>query len=244
MTFMLAVSGKKQSGKDTLVSNLSPILQTAGSVEYFTFADQLKKFLVEGMGLDHSSTWGTDEEKNRLTPYMWDKLPYEIRRSNARRGSKEPRTGQMSGREIMQVFGTDIMREFFDEKIWVNACFRAIERSKPVFALLPDMRFPSELNPWIDRGGYIIRLTRDVSGGDAHPSEVALDGNDWSSYPSQVLVIPADATKTECLCLSLNWLRPRIENYFSTSSDAEESVYRFEQAAAQAVVQALRISDE
>lgn len=224
MSFMLAVSGKKQSGKDTLVSYLNPIFQAAGQVEYFTFADQLKKFLVEGMGLDRSSVWGSDKEKNALTDYVWDNLPYEIRRANAKPGSNEAKSGPMSGREIMQVFGTDIMRNFFDDKIWVNACFRAIRAADVDFALLPDMRFPSELDPWINRNGYIIRLMRDVSQGDAHSSEVALDYCDWDRFGNQVLVVPADATKRECLQLALEWLTPLIEDYLADYTDADTRI--------------------
>lgn len=233
MPFMLAVSGKKQSGKDTLVRYLNPIINAAGRVEYFSFADQLKKFLIDAMGIDYSSVWGSDEEKNKPTNYFWDKLPYDIRRSNAKPGTYEARTGPMSGREIMQVFGTNIMRELFDDKIWVNACFRDIQSRNPDFALLADMRFPSELSPWVSNNGFIIRLLRDVSNGDSHSSETALDYFDWDQFGDKVLIIPPEATKRECLEMSLKWLMPFVEKYLTDYSDAEQRILLFRQAANQ-----------
>lgn len=240
MPFMLAVSGKKQSGKDTLVSYLNPIMKAAGRVEYFSFADQLKKFLIEGMGIDPSSVFGSNEEKNRPTNYFWDKLPYDIRRSNARPGTNEARTGPMSGRELMQVFGTNIMRELFDDRIWVNSCFRNIKSNNPDFALLADMRFCSELEPWISSNGFIIRLLRDVSNGDTHPSETALDYFDWDQFGDRVLTVPPEATKKECLEMSLGWITPFIESYLGDYDNAESRITAFREA----VQQSIRIDNE
>lgn len=72
-------------------------------------------------------------------------------------------SGLISARELMQLFGTDLMRRIFSDKIWVNSCISAIERENPDVALIPDMRFPSEFNPLMDNNAYIIRLMRDVS---------------------------------------------------------------------------------
>ena len=179
------------------------------------------------MGLEPSSVWGSNEDKNRPTSYVWDKLPYEIRKANAFPGTTEARTGPMSGREIMQVFGTDIMREFFDDKIWVNSCFRAITTVDPDFALLPDMRFPSELDPWIKEGGYIIRLMRDVSEGDKHSSETALDDWDWAQYGDRVLLVPEDASKEQCASIAIEWLAPLIDDYLADYSDYSSRMEAF-----------------
>lgn len=206
MYFTIAVSGKKQSGKDTLVDFLYPIFSSSGTVESFSFADELKKFLITGLGLMHEGLYGTNEQKNELTEYLWENLPYEIRMSNAITGTNEARKGPMSNREIMQVFGTDIMRNYFDDKIWVNSCFRSIEKSGVDVAFIPDMRFPSELNPWIEKDGLIIRLMRDVSEGDSHSSETALDGWDWEQYGDSVLVIPEDTDIEGCRKITLEWL--------------------------------------
>lgn len=230
MYFTIAVSGKKQSGKDTLVDFLDPIFSSSGTVESFSFADELKKFLITGLGLKHEGLYGTNEQKNELTEYLWDNFPYEIRRSNALNGSNEPRSGPMTNREIMQVFGTDIMRSYFDDKIWVNSCFRSIEKSGVDVAFVPDMRFPSELNPWIEQDGLIIRLMRDVSEGDSHSSETALDGWDWEQYEDRVLVVAEDASINECRKLVLQWLIFHAENFLAGREDYFEKLAVLEEA--------------
>jgi len=84
-------------------------------------------------------------------------------------------TGFMTARSIMQIVGTDIFRNFFDDNIWVNATLRNIEKSDARVILISDVRFPSEVTSLIDEGGYVIRLLRDVCETDSHSSETALD---------------------------------------------------------------------
>lgn len=250
MTFILAASGKKQSGKDTLLNGIRPLLEARGVVKSYSFADELKKFLVTGMGLRHEQVWGTDADKNTLTEYNWEDMPKFIRWDFNGRWYRKPdgteaqlentdtalgkvdtavgtetafwylsyradhqptrlKTGKMTARELMQVFGTDIMRRMFSDRIWVNSFFRAVERDKPDVALIPDMRFPSELTPLVEGGAHIIRLMRDIGSKDQHPSETALDGWDWSPY-ERALVIPADATIESCRQTATDWLTKRL----------------------------------
>tara|TARA_B100000614_G_scaffold262909_1_gene300925 strand:+ start:425065 stop:425871 length:807 start_codon:yes stop_codon:yes gene_type:complete len=244
MTFILAVSGKKQSGKSTLVDFLVEWFENEGLiVKAYSFADSLKEFLVNAMGLRPEQVYGTDAEKNSLTDYRWETLPLKVRWQNsgkpaetflrAHEGnyamhpggkemawaafvkshwqtiSKDLRTGPMSGREMMQVFGTDIMREMFDDRIWVNATFRSICKDDPDIALIPDLRFPSEIRGLEENDGYIIRLTRDVSGGDPHPSETALDDFDWDKISHQdgmARVVPAEASIEDVRAAALNFI--------------------------------------
>lgn len=245
MTLILAVSGKKQSGKDTLLKNLRPYLDQIGEVKYYTFADELKNFLITGMGLRHEQVWGTDAEKNTLTEYYWEGLPeyirwefggqcvrkyedqdvisryyckpsmvektyWEIFYTSAIGRPVDLKIGKMTARELMQLFGTNLMRCMFSDRIWVNSLFRAVERDNPSVAIIPDMRFPSEFAPIYERGGFIIRLTRDVSNGDQHPSEIALDSWCWSQY-DRVLVVPADVTIDSCRDLSISWLKKQMD---------------------------------
>lgn len=245
MTFILAASGKKQSGKDSLLSGIRPFLEQMGSVRTYSFADELKIFLINGMGLRWEQVWGTDEQKNSLTEYQWENMPQFIRwdfngrwmssdlgcqmiqmdrldkaidiekafwdTANHPKGYSPAnlKNGFMTARELMQVFGTDLMRRMFTDQIWVNACMRGIARDKPAVALIPDLRFPSEFRPFYSIGACIVRLMRDVSKGDQHPSETALDGWQWDQY-ERVLVIPPDATIENCRQMTLDWLTKRI----------------------------------
>ena len=83
MTTVIGFSGKKQSGKDTLLANIKPMLQ--GSVKQYNFADGLKNFLIDVMGLRYEQVWGTEEQKNSKTTYLWENLPDFIRWENGGR---------------------------------------------------------------------------------------------------------------------------------------------------------------
>lgn len=258
MTVILGFSGKKKSGKDTLLNNIRPLLN--GVVKKYSFADGLKNFLVDVMGLRPEQVWGTDEEKNTKTSYLWENLPEFVRWENGGRWveycgtieqqlpffenamsstnkfsperiywglkSKDEvcspiklKSGSMTGREIMQVLGTDMCRRMFSQFIWVHSTFRAIEKDNVDFAIIPDLRFPSELQGVKAAKGLVVRLLRDVSYGDEHPSETSLDNYDWSFLGSNVVLVPnnlgIDATKE----FVWNWLSDKLEKTDERSSE-------------------------
>jgi hypothetical protein len=99
-------------------------------------------------------------------------------------------------RKLLQVIGTDALRNVVHENIWVNALmadyvektnhnFR-VPREEYVNAIYPnwiitDMRFPNEMEAVEKRGGITIRVNRD-NGTRAidlnpHPSETSLDSH-------------------------------------------------------------------
>jgi len=189
---VIGVSGKKQSGKNTLCNCLYEYFTEKYGSEHvliLSFADALKqKVCKDVLGLTEEQVNGTDEQKNSPTMYKWENLPHDIRYHNRlgeRRASNGEiceyilPTGFMTAREIMQTVGTDIFREYFDDNIWVNATLREIEKSKAQVILISDVRFPSEVTSMIDRGAYVIRLLRDICETDSHSSETALDDFDF-----------------------------------------------------------------
>jgi len=219
MTIIIGVSGKKQSGKSCLCEYLTDrywAKEKFGSIKVYSFADPLKRFCIYGMGLSEAQCYGSDEDKNTFTEYSWDTLPLEIRNEfgkkeaikvqvggweNKEFGGMEwcprsmdsfeikPRTGLMTSREVLQIFGTNIMRKMFSDKIWVNAAISLIRRESPKIAFIADARFKSEIEALMnDDNGYVIRLTRKVSE-DSHPSETELDDYDFSQLGDRCLVI-------------------------------------------------------
>jgi hypothetical protein len=114
----LVMSGKKQVGKDTAANFAKDILNKHGlSVTISAFAEPIKQFCNEVLGISYELMNGTDEQKNSLTEYLWDNMPIDIRLRHYKKtflGCKLSRKGPMTVREVMQVFGTDICRTYFD----------------------------------------------------------------------------------------------------------------------------------
>ncbi len=179
-----------------------------------SFADNLKGFCVDTLGLSHNQCYGTDDEKGTLTDYFWENVHSYLRwkfgsrkmkRSDLRQplffGTSNPKelfdsyissigegwrpvdikSGPMSGREIMQIFGTDLVRETFGN-VWASATIRKIKKSAKSLSVITDNRFPNEVKAVLrEPKGTIIRLTRSPFGTkDLHPSEASLDGYDWN----------------------------------------------------------------
>lgn len=200
-TLIIGASGKKQSGKNTMCDGLEEWIKVkyGENCKTYSFADALKeKVCMEVMGLTREQCYGSDEDKNTLTSYTWERLPYEVREEN-HLGYEQLSTwswmhkilpkGQMTAREVMQVVGTDIFRKYFDDSIWVNATFRSIQKESYPFALISDVRFPSEVEGIVKENGFVIRLLRDVCEADSHSSEKALDDYDWESVKKNAFLV-------------------------------------------------------
>lgn len=104
---------------------------------------------------------------------------------------------QMTVREVLQLVGTDCMRDNLHQNVWVNSLFSDYKLSElntsaarfpedieigekviPQYPkwLIPDTRFLNEAKAIRDRGGIVLRVNRDIaSNTNTHPSETALD---------------------------------------------------------------------
>jgi hypothetical protein len=201
-TYIIGVSGRKQSGKSTLCDFLKKKYHYHdGDIRIYSFADPLKRFCIDAMGLKEEQCYGTDDDKNTLTEYSWQRIPWDIAARFGeyieipRHGAdgcdlvKTPKRGFMTGREVLQIFGTDIMRGMFSDKIWVNATINLIKKENPPIALIADARFESEINALMaEENGHVIRLTRKICE-DSHPSETELDSFDFAKLGERCLVI-------------------------------------------------------
>lgn len=147
-------------------------------VKLYSFADLLKRNVcMDILGLTHQQCYGTNEEKNELTRYLWEKMP------GAQPNYGEPDfIGPMTAREIMQAVGTGWFREL-GGAVWAEATLRQIIAEGSELAIITDMRFPDENEEVKKHGGHSIRLTRDPHH-DTHQSETALDPKnyDWANF--------------------------------------------------------------
>jgi len=139
--------------------DISQLLENFGACKIYAFADVLKEFAVDVLGLEHNQVYGTNEEKNSPTHLLWENMPT---------GNNK---GSMTGRQVLQYFGSDICRKMY-ENIWFDACIRRIRKDNPDLALISDVRFPNEIKGVQDEGGIVFGLPRDiVNGKDTHSSE-------------------------------------------------------------------------
>ena len=156
--------GEKVSGSDWIplteeYVDISQLLESFRPCKIYAFADVLKEFAVDVLGLEYNQVYGTNEEKNSPTHLLWDNMPT---------GNNK---GPMTGREVLQYFGSDICRKMY-ENIWFDACIRRIRKDNPELALISDVRFSNEIAGVQKEGGIVFGLPRDiVNGKDTHSSE-------------------------------------------------------------------------
>lgn len=183
---LILITGKSQSGKSSSVEYIKYWLtnhygNTYSSKEY-SFAEPLKQFLINVMGLGYLQCYGTNEDKNTLTKIKWQMFESQIRFKYRRvvdvdgLSLKEPeRSGFMTGREVMEVFGTDICRRM-NKTCWAETCKNNIvsECNRYNFAFVSDVRFPDELEVFKPYDPVIIRLLRNPLNRQTE-SDTALD---------------------------------------------------------------------
>ena len=199
---VLVLSGKKQSGKNTLAnfiigrylirtnqisefrimengclltSNRIRIISEGAfndcgyeGIKLYSFADPLKSFCMEVLGLTYEQCYGSDEEKNTFTFCKWDNISEKIK---LKYGFK---SGYMMARQVLQIFGTDMVRTMLNDA-WPTATYIKIKKEKKKLAIITDGRFPNEIEIGKNCGAISIRLMRDICKKDNHPSETALD---------------------------------------------------------------------
>ena len=73
----------------------------------------------------------------------------------------------LSIRQVMQLFGTEIMRNIIDDKIWINC---VLNRSNKNNLIISDLRFITEYEEIKKRNGFIIYIDRGLTPG-THKSE-------------------------------------------------------------------------
>ena len=164
---VIAISGPKGSGKSTLSQQILDLLPKKDIwCTERSFATPIKEFLC-GLGMPRENIYGEDLAKNVYTQsILW------------------PGTNRlMTYREVMQYFGTDLMRSWMNN-VWVDAMEAYIHNIDsgpyPCVLTIPDMRFDNELDMLsmlpIDIDRFTIRLLRKPNTlKDSHSSEHGLD---------------------------------------------------------------------
>jgi len=169
-------------------------------VKIYHFADPLKAMAIDLFDLSPTQVYGTDEDKNTVTPYL--------AQGAALKGKDVLDNIHMTAREFLQYFGTDVMRSIKDT-VWVDYTIKKIKQEQSSVAIIPDVRFPNEVLAIKNAGGIVIRLDRNVYN-DSHKCESALDPEnfDWSQFD---YVIENNNSSLGDLCESLE----KIKHFWS-----------------------------
>ncbi len=137
-------------------------------IKLYSFAEPLKSFCMEVLGLTYKQCYGSDKNKNTYTSCKWNNISNDIKNKHGYVN------GLMRARKVMQIFGTDMVRTMLDDA-WPIATYRKIKKEKMELAIVTDARFPNEISLGKECGVVSIRLMRDICKKDSHPSETALD---------------------------------------------------------------------
>lgn len=186
---ILGLAGKAGVGKDVAAD----VLRFRHQFACIALADPIKRAVKDWFGWDDAILWGRSE--NRSIP--------------------DPAYRGLTPRHALQFVGTEVGRELYGD-LWVQYAFRAAGRlfdtrsacrcrydrayglyagqpgdDVPAGIVIPDVRFPNEVEAIKNAGGRVILIRRPGAGleGDAghHKSETLLDAMDTSMFDDVIV---------------------------------------------------------
>jgi len=181
MTKIIAISGKKGSGKTYLANGLvSYLKKKKKKVKRYSFAAKIKELAIELYGLPREVVYGTDADKNSTyTNILWENMPIFTSKDvecaqNGANILKDSKTGYLTVREFLQFFGTEVMRSMFND-VWISYLMTKIKEDGCDYAIIDDCRFVNEANVIAAiSNSEIVKLSRGNTS-DKHSSETDID---------------------------------------------------------------------
>lgn len=143
MKNVIGICGLIGSGKGTVADIL---VQNYG-YEKISFADKLKDGVSAVFGWDRDLLEG-DTDRSRL----WREKPDEYWTTETGR--------EITPRLVLQLFGTDCMRNGFFNGIWVSLVKQQILDNPESKFVIPDVRFPNEMHVITNLGGEVWQVRR------------------------------------------------------------------------------------
>lgn len=193
---IIGISGKIGSGKDTvgkIIQYLTTVKKDYG--EHYTLEQYLQNNSLASKWLENHSDFKIKKFASKLKQIVSlltgisveDLENPEVKNSLLGEEWKRNRYDSLTVRDLLQLVGTDAMREVIHENVWINALMVdyklkvgkfdkvAIENSYPNW-IITDLRFPNELEDIKKRGGISIRVNRKgYQNTGNHLSETSLD---------------------------------------------------------------------
>lgn len=161
---IIGISGRANAGKDTVADFLIKQNIIDGKV---SVADYLKDITCDLFNISRYDVYNNKTAKSgmyvsdfiKLSHKFGDDLGYENR--------------ELSVREVLQLFGTDVLRTL-SANCLINSTINTIDKLDGCIYAIPDVRFPNEVEAIQSSGGFVVRLTRNTSN-MTHITETALD---------------------------------------------------------------------
>ena len=191
MNKIIAISGLKNSGKTTVANMVAFLLNSPSWLKNYwsfkhlpqlnkrwntvAFADTMKQMLADLLGVDKEKFEDRDFKENTFIDL--NELRMTISPSNTLSDNKfvklvktldpEIKTSSLTVRQLMQMFGSNVMRQFFGDKIWINSTLNNIRQN----TIISDLRFIIEEEAVHTTGGRIIYVNRPGIEPGNHASE-------------------------------------------------------------------------
>lgn len=140
---IIGICGLIGSGKGTVAD----ILVEQHNYEKLSFADKLKDGVSSVFGWNREMLEGDTDESRK-----W--------REEADKFWTEETGETITPRLILQLFGTDCMRNGFFDGIWVSLVKQELLKNKQKNYVIPDVRFENEANMIRSLGGKICQVRR------------------------------------------------------------------------------------
>lgn len=192
---IIGLHGRAKAGKDT---GCEVIIEWAGARGVLAareaFADRLKQSAAAALGFEG--------DREACVAYCNDLKVNGIIITDLADG----RNNQQSGREFLQLYGTEAHRDVFGKDFWLAAVYDSPTARDAELLVITDVRFPNEIESVQQRGGEVWYIDRDVAGAGDHASEKV--------YPELCdRTIPNNASLTEYeyqLCTALAEVRKAV----------------------------------
>jgi len=163
MSKIILINGKKRSGKDYTAEMLQDVIIADGkSCEIMSFAAPLKRIIAKTFGIT----------LNELENYKNDteKYNYLIQSKEENNSITILKNGNF--RKILQIFGTEAMKEEFGEDVWVKLLYKQVDESYADYIIITDFRFNIEYK---DDSITLKIKNDDMEDNDTHASETELN---------------------------------------------------------------------
>jgi hypothetical protein len=177
MSFVIGCVGRARHGKGSTAEIIQAWAMTKGiQSQAIALADPLKDFLTAVVGRSEPFR-GTPAQRNEpVNELPWSSLGLQLRCEARTYWPGQDFDIAPSGRQLMQLFGTEVIRKHFYADSWVRI---AGSRAKAFngITIIDDMRFPNEAVLRTSGGinDMIVKIVRPDIPNLNHPSEDAVD---------------------------------------------------------------------